>query len=83
MPTDVFTELETKVKQAEDLIASDKPTQLNIDKALFNLEKAMTDFRNARKAGIEGTYDPEQTAMYRLYNPNSGEHFYTASTARA
>lgn len=81
VPTDVFTELETRTKQAEDLIASDKPTQLNIDKALFNLEKAMTDFRNARKAGTEGTYDPEQTAMYRLYNPNSGEHFYTASTA--
>ena len=28
-----------------------------------------------------GTTDPVGTqAMYRLYNPNSGEHFYTAST---
>ena len=30
-----------------------------------------------------GTTDPEPVgtqAMYRLYNPNSGEHFYTAST---
>ncbi len=28
-----------------------------------------------------GTTDPVSTqAMYRLYNPNSGEHFYTAST---
>jgi surface protein len=30
-----------------------------------------------------GTADPEPVgtqAMYRLYNPNSGEHFYTAST---
>ena len=35
------------------------------------------------KLTIEGTTDPNPVgtqAMYRLYNPNSGEHFYTAST---
>lgn len=26
---------------------------------------------------------PNQQAMYRLYNPNSGEHFYTANAAEA
>lgn len=26
-----------------------------------------------------GAADTETQAMYRLYNPNSGEHFYTAS----
>ena len=35
------------------------------------------------KPNDPGTTDPEPVgtqAMYRLYNPNSGEHFYTAST---
>lgn len=29
--------------------------------------------------GAAGLYDAEGKEMYRLYNPNSGEHFYTSS----
>lgn len=34
-------------------------------------------------ASIELSASTSTTAMYRLYNPNSGEHFYTASTYEA
>ena len=29
---------------------------------------------------VDTASQPEKTVMHRLYNPNSGEHFYTAST---
>ncbi|MEI3376601.1 MAG: lectin like domain-containing protein [Coriobacteriales bacterium] len=80
VPADVFTELETLIGQAGELLDSKQPTQLNVDRMNEKLSTAMTKFREARKAGTAGADDPERVTMYRLYNPNSGEHFYTAST---
>ena len=42
-----------------------------------------TDPSNPNNPNNPGTTDPEPVGtevMYRLYNPNSGEHFYTSST---
>ena len=80
VPSGTYAELETLVGQAKELLGSKQPTQLNVDRMNERLTTAMAAFREARKAGTAGTYDPERAAMYRLYNPNSGEHFYTAST---
>ncbi len=42
-------------------------------------ERALDDFVSGRQPGIVPA--AAKTKMQRLYNPNSGEHFYTASAA--
>lgn len=38
-------------------------------------------FRNYLSKKEEATTETSSKSMYRLYNPNSGEHFYTASAS--
>lgn len=81
VPTEVYDDLETALDNARELLTSENPTQLNVDRANDEIMAAIAAFRDARKAGSAGSYDPIPIAMYRLYNPNSGEHFYTADAA--
>lgn len=55
-------------------------------------EKDSTSDGNAQKLNLklrqnsnktDSKYEDTHTNMYRLYNPNSGEHFYTASLYEA
>ena len=47
-------------------------------------DKNKTDEVNDDDPGVpEGPYEETHTNMYRLYNPNSGEHFYTGELVEA
>ena len=48
---------------------------------LLSLAVAFGMFLPAAVSPANQVHAEEETAMYRLYNPNSGEHFYTKNSA--
>lgn len=80
-------ELEDALSRAEALSLT--ASQEELDKAAKDLEDAMNALVKRPDSGSTNTDNPneaekpdaEKTAvMYRVYNPNSGEHFYTKDT---
>ncbi|MGI6118869.1 MAG: metallophosphoesterase [Bilifractor sp.] len=71
-------ELENALSEAEALSLT--ASQEEIDKAAKALEDAMNALVKRSDSGNTDTGNPDTektVVMYRIYNPNSGEHFYT------
>ncbi len=66
---DSYKVVATALKQAEAAVKA-MTSQTAVDRAQKELNTALLALKANKK---------NEQAMYRLYNPNSGEHFYTAS----
>lgn len=84
--TDVsYAVLQGAIDEAKAILANPEATQQEVDNAAAALKSAKEGLVlssgtvvPAEPSDTEDPAEDEGVTMYRLYNPNSGEHFYTA-----
>jgi hypothetical protein len=79
-----WQKMQEKLNAARTIDAAADATQAEIDQAAEALRQAVDQLvkrdnsSSSSDSNLPKTSDDGTAVMYRLYNPNSGEHFYTA-----
>ena len=58
---------------------AEKTVKLILEPATYYFYAVLVDYEHTGNYSFTLSYEEARIPMYRVYNPNSGEHFYTAS----